>query len=181
VDLGRAASTYVLYELSPRGRGFEHLQIARAFTAYQHHTLVKQLVHYLEENPGLIIATEVSYLYLDDEVPDYVGERLFASTLAILSEIGRTLDIPVLVTSARTRTDPFQEDLEAAADSELWCEQTPEGFSYTSEDFQTDIYVKRGYWQTTIPYWVDLYGAVEDFEIPILTREEQVEMTAWIG
>jgi hypothetical protein len=30
------------------------------------------------------------------------------------------------------------------------------------DDFQTQVYWGSHYWQTTISYWVDLFGAVDD-------------------
>jgi hypothetical protein len=46
------------------------------------------------------------------------------------------------------------------------CESTSQGLHYAAEDFETTVYVADGYWQTTIPYWVDLFGVARKAERP---------------
>jgi hypothetical protein len=135
--------------------------VARAFTAYQHHSLVRAVARQAAPNTGLVVAPCLASLYRDDDVPDREAADLFESSLTVLGELADVLDVPVLVTAERENS---QDDLDAlvadyAAD-EIECTRTDAGLKYASEDFETTVYLSDGYWQTTIPYWVELFGAV---------------------
>ncbi|QLG61072.1 hypothetical protein [Halorarum salinum] len=67
------------------------------------------------------------------------------------------------------------------ADRELRARETTEGIVYAGEDFQTEVYWREGYFQTTIPYWVRLLGVLSEsedvWEAPSLY--EKPELGAW--
>jgi len=42
----------------------------------------------------------------------------------------------------------------------------------TTGDFETTVYWQDGYWQTTVPYWVELLGAVEDKSAEVIAGPE---------
>ncbi|WP_115862965.1 hypothetical protein [Halorussus litoreus] len=178
VDARNEASTYALYELAPSRARLSGVRVARAFTAYQHHSLVRRAVREAAD-PALVVAPCLPSLYRDDDVPDREAADLFESSLTILREFGRATDAPVLVTaesadSAVTSTgastsagadcdsdgDTFATLLGEYADGHIECTRTEAGLKYATEDFETTVYLDDGYWQTTIPYWVELFGAV---------------------
>jgi hypothetical protein len=159
LDARNVATTHALYELAPHRRALDGVRVARAFTAYQHHTLARRLVRAVDGRTALLVAPNVASLYRDDDVPEYEREDLYAAALAMLAEVGQTHGIPVLVT-----TDASGAALPpAVADdaTQLSCERTRMGLRYAGEEFETRVYVEDGFWQTTIPYWVDLFGVGE--------------------
>ena len=157
VDATNDASTYALYDLAPHSRTLSDVQVARAFTAYQHHSLVADLTRRVDESTSLVVVPAVESLYRDDDVPPDEGETLLASSLARLADLGRTFDVPVLATTTGEATT-----VAAHADAEIECTRTSQGFRYETDSFATTLYLDDGHWQTTIPYWVELFGAVSE-------------------
>lgn len=51
-------------------------------------------------------------------------------------------------------------------------EKTDLGYRFEADDFETMVYWGDGYFQTTISYWVELLGAVDDPE-PAATAVDQ--------
>lgn len=160
IDAGNRASTYALTEHASESRALSGISVARAFTAYQHHSLVREAVRCASPETVMVVVPRVDALYADEDVPDREGDRLLSSSLAALAELGSVLSIPVLVTAA----DPAV--VQPAVDRELDCERTDFGLRFEGETFETDCYRCAGAWQTTIPYWVDLFGAVVEVDRP---------------
>ncbi|MHB9285873.1 hypothetical protein ACKVMT_02395 [Halobacteriales archaeon Cl-PHB] len=159
LDARNVAATYALYELAPHHRRLDAVRVARAFTAYQHHSLAREIVRTVSPRTAMVVAPNLGSLYEDDDVPDYEQDDLYAATATLLGEVGTTHDLPVLVT-----TDASNAALPPAVADDVTaieCEQTRMGLRYAAEDFETTVYVEDGHWQTTIPYWVDLFGAVD--------------------
>ncbi|MEF8775994.1 MAG: hypothetical protein V5A43_05775 [Haloarculaceae archaeon] len=165
LDARNEACSYVLYELAPHHRLLDPVRVARAFTAYQHHTLVKRLVRRTSGRTAMLVAPNVGSLYEDDDVPDYEREALLEAALTMLREVGATHEVPVLVTSA-TADPATRETVAAAADQVVTAERTRMGLHFAGDGGGTTVYVEDGYWQTTIPYWVDLFGSVTSVERP---------------
>lgn len=174
IDARNAAATQVLYDCVSSPRVLEPLRIARAFTAYQHHSLVRAVTRRADPATELLVAPNVAALYHDADLPDWEREDLLAASLETLAELGRVLDCPVVVTSA---DDDRTETIAPYADATIECVRTREGVRLEHADGAdanerdgdargatidgTAGYWHDRYWQTTIPYWVDLYGAVE--------------------
>ncbi|WP_332898883.1 hypothetical protein [Haladaptatus sp. CMSO5] len=168
IDTHETASTYALYDLAPSEHALCGVRIARAFTAYQHHTLVCELVSQATPETTLLVVPEIDALYADDDVPDYEGEDLLRASLTILRELATSLGVRVLVTSAGTSLSPL---VAAHADTEITCTETALGYRYEAPDFETLVYWGEGFWQTTIPYWVELFGSVDEFD-PVITAAD---------
>ncbi|WP_440766108.1 hypothetical protein [Natronorubrum sp. DTA7] len=176
IDARNTAATQVLYDCVPSDRALEPLQVARAFTAYQHHSLVRRVTQRAGPETALIVAPNVASLYHDADLPEWEREDLLAASLETLAELGRVLSCPVLATSAdENRAGTVAEYAEAVIE----CVRTREGIRLerssdecaepTDDDGETEPVIDdtAGYWhgthwQTTIPYWVDLYGAVAE-------------------
>ena len=171
VDAGNEASTYALYDLAPSRRRLDRVRVARAFTAYQHHSLVREVAR-SARNPALIVAPCLASLYRDDDVPAREAADLFESSLAILGELADVFDAPVVVTAGEgPGADGEYRDLLANyADAEIECTRTDAGLRYAGDDFETTVYLADGYWQTTIPYWVELFGAVVEDDPAVAAR-----------
>ncbi|MFC7045885.1 hypothetical protein ACFQH6_11120 [Halobacteriaceae archaeon GCM10025711] len=160
IDARNDASTYALYELAPSPRALDDLHVARAFTAYQHHTLVRDLVRELPATASLVVAPCVASLYRDDDVPDYEARDLLASSLTVLRELGRAADVPVLLSASAD--DDAAALVADHADAEVTATHTDHGVRYDADGFETQVYWDDGFWQTTIPYWVELLGVARD-------------------
>ena len=162
VDPGRAVSVYALGDLAPSKRALSGLSVARAFTAYQHHSLVRALPRRATARTELVVLPGIADLYRDEDVPDYERDELFEAALAVCSGLADSLSVPVLV------SDDGDDDLSALAadyaDAEVDAERTDQGLAFRGAGFETLGYWSRGYWQTTIPYWVQLFGAVDPEE-----------------
>jgi hypothetical protein len=179
VDARNHASTYALTDAARSHRVLDEVQVARAFTAHQHHALVRQLVADAGRPTSLVVAPLVDDLYADDDLLDCEAERLREATLSTLDALAAACDVPVLVTAS----DP--ERVREHADAELEVEPTKFGPRFARAEprsancssgrspreadesaSETTAYWTRGGWQTTIPYWVDLFGAVEEPAVP---------------
>jgi len=77
-----------------------------------------------------------------------------------LEELAEVTDVTLIVSTVGD--DSFVDAVEGAADQTIECKQTDLGLAYETDDFQTQVYRGSHYWQTTIPYWVDLFGVVDD-------------------
>lgn len=161
IDARDIASTYTFYPLAARTHQLSAIQIARAWTAYQHHTLVRHAVERASARTRLIVVPHVCSLYRDDDLDAHEADQLLGASLQTLSALATALSLPVLMTA------PQQErsTLASTVDHELQCESTDYGYAFRGEDFQTTVYHERHWWQTTIPYWVELLGAVRSGEV----------------
>ncbi|ELY42850.1 hypothetical protein [Natronorubrum tibetense] len=169
IDARNTAATQVLYDCVPNDRALEPLRIARAFTAYQHHSLIRRVTRRVGPETELIVAPNVASLYHDADLPDWEREDLLAASLETLAELGRVLSCPVVVTSADDGRAATVAEYAAAT---IECVRTREGIRLERSDEEptddgetgaaideTAGYWHGTHWQTTIPYWVDLYGS----------------------
>jgi len=155
LDARNVASTYALYGLAESSRRLRRLRIARVFTAYQHHALGRRIVDRVDARTGLLVAPNVASLYRDTDVPRYQRERLLDSTVRTLAALAEAREITTVL-SVPTGEDPGPAADRAAR--EIRCERTDLGYRFEGPDVETTVYWQEGYWQTTISYWVNLFG-----------------------
>ena len=156
VDAGNRAAPTVLYDHLPR-RACRSIRVARAFTGYQHYELVRSLPGKVRANASLVVAPRLARPYAAEDVPEYEADAMFGAVLELLDGVATAVDVPVLVTA---EADPYAADVRRAADGRLDATTTDAGLRVDGDGFRTDVYVDRWGVQTTIPYWVDLLGAV---------------------
>ncbi len=161
VDARNTASTYALSDLAPHHRLLRRIRIARAFTAHQHFTLGKRLVNTVSPRTGCVVVANAPSLYRDDDVPDHEAQPLFDAVVTALAEVAAVYEIPVLVTDAGPMDD-LAESVASTAEATYRAEATDLGYRVVGNEFETTVYRDETGWQTTIPYWVELCGAVED-------------------
>lgn len=165
LDARNTAVTTALYEIAESPEWLASIQLARAFTAYQHHALVRELPKEMSSQTAFAVVPNVIDLYRDDDVPEYETGKLVNSTLSILANLGESLEIPVITTTIRD--DNFVSKVMEHSSQVIECCDTGMGFMFKSDDFETELYWKDGYIQTTIPYWVQLVGRAEaKYETP---------------
>lgn len=181
VDGGNEASTYVLYDVSPHRRALSGLSVARAFTAYQHRTLVERCRRRIEafsadgEALSLVVAPSVDRLYADADVPGRDGEKLLSASLSDLRALAREHDVPVLVTAV---TGTFAEAVAEVATQQVEATHTRFGLRFSGAGIETDCYRCAGGWQTTIPYWVDLLGVADESALATADAGAQLDLLA---
>jgi hypothetical protein len=161
VDGSNDASTQELYRHASR-HALAGLRVTRAFTAYQHYEALRDLPTVARPGTTLVVAPGVAAQYADDDVPDWEARDMLDAGLTVLRETAHALGCPVLATV--DDAGPLADAVLDAADHELAVEHTEFGFKYSGADFETTAYAGAGYWQTTIPYWVDLVGATAAFD-----------------
>ncbi|MDJ1431181.1 hypothetical protein [Halostagnicola sp. A-GB9-2] len=169
IDAGNTASPQVLYDCASSPRVLDSLRIARSFTAYQHHSIVRRMVENATLRTSLIVAPNVVSRYRDDDVPPWEREELLAASLETLAELGRALEIPVLVT---TSSDEAEATVSEHADHTVECVRTREGVRLEGDGAETMGYWRGSYWQTTIPYWVDCCGVADRID-PVVTAADR--------
>lgn len=159
VDARNDASTYLLDGAAPRG-ALSGLRVARAFTAYQHHALVGRAAARATGDTALVVVPCAAALYGDDDVPEAVAGAMLDDALARLRAVAADREVPVLAT---TPGDGFGDGRVAdAADRVLTATATDQGVRFAGDGVETTAYWRRDGWQTTIDYWVDLFGCVCD-------------------
>jgi len=161
LDARNTASTYALHDLASNHRLLRRIRIARAFTAYQHFTLNERLINTISPRTGCVVLPNAPSLYRDDDVPEHEATALFDAVVTAVSEVAAVYDIPVLVTDAGP-VDDLAESVAATADATYRAESTDLGYRVIGENFETTVYWDATGWQTTIPYWVELCGTVEE-------------------
>jgi len=171
IDAGGAASTYGLTAQAPNRRALQGIRVARAFTAHQHYQIVRNAVEAASERTGLVVAPNVAVMYEEADASAAEIDRLFDAAVELLDELGRALDVPVLV-SAPYASDERRAAVRERANAEIECRRTDLGYAFATDEFQTTGYWQHGWWQTTIPYWVELFGAREA-RLPGAPRNER--------
>lgn len=157
VDAEGHARTTTLRELAPHRGYLERINVARAFTPYQHAALVDRLVRFVEADgtpPALIVAAGFDALYRADDLPRGQAEQFIVRRIAMLAGLAREYDVPVLIT--RTKADEFTEPLENGAHFQQVCENTRFGPRFSSPDNERETMVYslgNGWVQTTIAFW----------------------------
>ena len=149
VDARDTASTYALYRLTGDEQLLEGIEIARAWTAYQHHTLVRSLVERTTPRTRLLVLPNVCSLYRDADLDAAVAEQLLTGTLETVAELARITTTRVLLSAPpdeRSTLVPY-------VDTTLR-QRTGGGLPDSGPVPPTD----RGWLQTTIPDWIQRLG-----------------------
>ena len=173
IDAGDTASTYALYECTTNQRLLEPISIARAWTAYQHHTLAQRTADRATASTQLIVAPNVDLLYRDDDVATADGTWLLDSTLDTLTSVADRHDVTLLLTTSGTSFPRLD-----IIDRELTAEATSEGAVYRGADPSGDLYRHHACWQTTLPYWTELLGTARSERwMPQLEMGDRAQVT----
>ena len=157
IDVGGAAATRGLYEqgLDP-GRA-SSLEIARAFTAYQHFSLVERLCERVSSATPFVICPNVADLYDDGDLRRGEARELFGAAMDRLAETVETHDVPTVITTGSPGDRRLAGIVEGLADRTTRCRPTQLGLRFSGEDFETRTYgTAWGDCQTTFEYWASV-------------------------
>lgn len=152
VDSHGYATTQSLARLAPSRRVLDRVQVARGFTAFQHHELVRALTDSITEDTTLVVVPAIDALYRGDALAGGDSERLFSGMLGTLDELATNADVPVLV--SRRQVDCLSESVETVAVQQVECQRTRFGPRFVGEDFETLVYRDGDHLQTTLAFWV---------------------------
>jgi hypothetical protein len=136
VDGGNEAATRRLYAASSDRLTLARLRVARAFTAYQHRTLVDRLESRVGGDAALVVCSSLPSLYADDDLLAGDDRALFRASAKALLRVRRRFDVPVLVTHAADA--PFTDLLDECADRSLRCERTRRGVVFRGDGVATE-------------------------------------------
>lgn len=157
VDAGRHASTTPLAQLVPSERTLDRINIARAFTPYQHARLLEQLAEQIDDTTSLVVCPVLDQPYRADECSQE-GDALLLKGLARLSSIARAREVPILLT--RSVHDEFSAPLVEAAVERIEYRQTDHGPRFVGDQFKTLTYpAGGGLVQTTLEFWRQMIDA----------------------
>jgi hypothetical protein len=152
VDTGQYAQTKPLHQLAPSPRVLDRINIARGFTPFQHHSLVRQAVDALDGTSILLVVPGVDVPYRSSDLPHERAKELEVRVLAQLARVPRQYNIPVLVT--RHGDDELAAAVEELASTTLTYRETRCGPRFEGSSHETFVYdVGDGWVQTTLAYW----------------------------
>lgn len=154
VDADGHASTASLATVAPSRRTLDRIRVARAFTAFQHYSLLESLeaaLAGLGDAGELVVAPSVEWFYANDDLRGGEGEAMLTRGLELLSELAAAHDAPVLV--SRSDADGLGDVVAAHSDAVLECTRTQFGPRFAGDDFETLVYECRGGVQTTLAFW----------------------------
>ncbi len=169
-DAANEARTRRLYAASSDRLTLARLRVARAFTAYQHRTLVDRLESRGDDDAALVVCSSMPALYADDDLLAGDDRALFRASAKALLRLRRRFDVPILVTH---RADaPFADLLDACADRTLHCERTRRGVQFEGDGTEAQPFEPAAGEQATL-------GAFEEpaeVPAPVRRREPSVEV-----
>ena len=155
-DVFEHVQTQSLAQLAPSGRMLDRIQVARAFTSFQHYALVEDLATRVtaDAKSPLVVAPALDGLYRnpDGNLSMQQASTLLVRVVAKLAGVARRNDVPVVLT--RVRDDEFSEPIATAVDTVIEVTDTRYGPRFTSDEFETLVYpVGNGMVQTTLAFW----------------------------
>jgi hypothetical protein len=152
VDTGRHAQTTSLHDLAPAPRVLDRIHIARGFTAFQHHALIREAVDQIDATTVAVVAPAVDAIYRESDLPSQRARQFILRTVAHLARVARRYNIPVIV--SRTQRDDLGSIVAEAAGDTLTYRETRCGPRFEGSDHETLVYdVGDGWVQTTLAYW----------------------------
>ncbi|MFB6245640.1 MAG: hypothetical protein ABEJ03_04830 [Candidatus Nanohaloarchaea archaeon] len=152
IDSKNESSTYALSSFGS-GNIMEKLHIGRAFTPFQHHSLIHQLEDFIQENTEILVLPNIDFLYLDGQIKEWEAEELFHEAWEKILETKEKYSLKVLV-SISVEDSSLNYPVIGKADNKIKVEPTQQGWKYSSDDFNQYAYENGQEIQTTIPYWL---------------------------
>jgi hypothetical protein len=185
IDGGGRVRTTRLRQLAPSRSLLDRIRVARAFTAFQHATLIETLETRLEPvartdgpepsadgpeagaetatkartGPAAVVCPGLDALATASDLGPGEREELLLTTVASLAAVARDRTIPVVVTLTDAAPTRVADAVAAAANHRLTCESTPFGPRFGGDaGTETLVYAPGvdGRRQTTIAYWARL-------------------------
>lgn len=145
IDTDNESSTYALNSFSPEL--MDKVWIGRAFTPFQHHSLVDQLEDFMREDTEILALPNITMLYTEGQVREWEARELFSETWSKLKEIQQEKNLKILISG-----NGFSDLIEPDIDHSIKLEKTEQGLKYSGENQQM-AYSQGTGTQTTLGYW----------------------------
>lgn len=152
IDSRGNGTTQPMADLAPSMRVLDRVHIARAFTPWQHYSLLDDVPAAIPDDVELVVLPDVDAFYRADDLRAGEAKRMLTTALRRVVRLAVDYDLPVLVT--RTADDAFSEPVADVSTTVLQCEQTAFGPRFSGAEFETLVYpVEEGFVQTTFAFW----------------------------
>ena len=151
VDSKDNAATTSLAKVAPSRRTLARVRVARAFTAFQHYSLVEDLPEAVDGTTSLVVVPAVEWFYANDDLRDGEGETMLTHALEALGDLAADRDLPVLVSV--DSESGVGSRVDAHCDERLECVSTRFGPRFSGEEFETLLFDREGGVQTTLAFW----------------------------
>jgi hypothetical protein len=130
----------------------KEVKVARAFTAHQHHKLVKKAEAQAGERTSLMALPSMNYLYEKDSVPEYEKQRIFAEALRKTAKVSEAHEVPALVTASPGEMEWM---IETVSSQIVEVESTSQGPRLETDDFSPSGYhADRNGFQASVKNWI---------------------------
>ncbi|WP_227379890.1 hypothetical protein [Haladaptatus halobius] len=152
IDAHGHGTTHPLTRVTPSMRVLDRIHIARAFTPWQHQSLVQDLAGELSAETTIAVLPALDWFYRSEDLPPGDDRRMLSSVAQRAQALAERFEIPVLLTlqTDDTLTAPIRD----IADQTIRCEQTQFGPRFAGEEYETLVYpLENGMVQTTLAYW----------------------------
>ncbi|WP_435362342.1 hypothetical protein [Haloarchaeobius sp. DFWS5] len=152
IDANAYSTTKPMARLAPSIRVLDRIDVARAFTPWQHQSLLFDLPDMLRDETTLIVLPAFDAFYRSEDLRRGEGNEMLDTALDIVEEAAATYEVPILLT--RERVDGFSQPIRDLADDVVQCERTQFGPRFSGDEFETLVYpLQNGDLQTTLAFW----------------------------
>ena len=152
VDANGNASTTALAAIAPSRRTLSRIQVARAFTAFQHYSLIETLAREITSDTSLVVVPDVAWFYEGDDLAASEGETMLAHALDQLRDVAAAHDLPVLL--SWREGSPLSDCVAGVCDRTLEYVRTAFGPRFCGDEFETLVFdCTGGGVQTTLAFW----------------------------
>lgn len=151
VDANGNATTASLAKVAPSRRVLDRVRVARAFTAFQHYSLLEDVEGPMSPATDLLVAPAVDWFYGGDDLRSGEGEAMLGGALGRLEAVAGRHDVPVLV--SRSGAGGLGEVVAGRCDRTLECVHTEFGPRFSGDEFETLVFECPGGVQTTLAFW----------------------------
>jgi hypothetical protein len=151
VDARNNATTTTLARIAPSMRILDRIQVARAFTPFQHYGIVDDLPAVVDPTVSMLVLPDIDWFYTEDELRRGEGEAMLAAVLDTIADLAATYEIPVVLSRHADRSPGGV--LEARVDVEIECTLTQFGPRFSGSEFETLLFECDTGVQTTLAFW----------------------------
>ncbi len=152
IDAHGHGTTHPLTQITPSMRILGRIHIARAFTPWQHQSLVQDLTGEITDETTIAVLPALDWFYRSEDLPQGDDERMLSTVAKRIEVLADRFEIPMLLTlqTNDTLTAPIHD----IADQTIRCERTQFGPRFAGEEYETLVYpLENGLVQTTLAYW----------------------------
>lgn len=153
VDSQGHASTHVMNRIAPQGNMLDRINVARAFTAFQHYSLVENLVYEVNRETTIVVLPAIDHFYAADDLLQDEGREMLDEVMDMVQDVIQRYRVPVLLSTAAALSAQHCAPIRNSHYHRIACEVTQHGPRFMTDSFQTLVYPENGVIQTTLAFW----------------------------